>query len=158
MAQTYEPIATNVLTSNQTSITFSSIPQTYTDIVVVIDGISADNDECRFQFNGSATGYSFTQFYGLSSAAGSTRGTARTTGRIGSIRTTPNIIIGHIINYTNTTSYKTVISRDGTTTIITEAFANTWQNTAAITSIVFTPSGLTFNTGMTFTLYGIKAA
>ena len=158
MASTYEKIATNTLGSAASSVTFSSISSSYTDIVVVIDGISSAGGEFRFQFNGSSSGYSFTQLYGDGTSAGSSRGTSRTTGRIGSTRTTQNTIIGQIMNYSNSTTYKTVVSRDGTASAITQAFVNLWQNTAAITSIVFTPETGTFSTGMVFTLYGIKAA
>lgn len=157
MTATYEKIATNTLSSSQSSITFSSISGSYTDIVVIIDGVSSAGGELRFQFNGSGTGYSFTQLYGAGGSAGSSRDSGRSTGRIGSTRTTRNTTIGHIMNYSNTTTYKTVISRDGTSDVITQAFVNLWQNTAAITSIVFTPETGTFSSGTVFTLYGIKA-
>lgn len=158
MALTYEPIATNTLSSSQSSITFSSISGSYTDLIVVINGVSSAAGELRFQFNGSSTGYSFTQIYGTGSSAGSSRGTSRSTGRIGSTRTSQNTITASIMDYSNTTTYKTVISRDGTADAITQAFVNLWQNTAAITSIVFTPETGTFSSGMVFTLYGIKEA
>ena len=154
---TYTPIATTTLGSSQSSVTFNSFSG-YTDLVVIIDGVSSAGGEFRFQLNGSATGYSFTQLYGDGTSAGSSIGTSRTTGRIGSTRTTQNTIIGHFMNYANSTTYKTIISRDGTASAITQAFVNLWQSTSAITSIVFTPETGTFSTGMTFTLYGITAA
>ena len=156
---TYFPIATTTLGSSQSSITFSSISGSYTDLIIVIDGVSSDSGELRFRFNSdTGSNYSFTQLYGTGSSAGSSRDSNRTTGRIGSTRTSQNTIIGHIINYSSTTTNKTVISRDGTASAITQAFVNLWRNTSTISSIVFTPETGTFSSGMTFTLYGIEYA
>jgi hypothetical protein len=62
------------------------------------------------------------------------------------------------MNYSNTTTNKTCISRAARTDVSTWAFVNLWRNTAAITSLRITGLGETYSTGSTFTLYGIKAA
>jgi hypothetical protein len=158
MTATYEKIATNTLGSSQSSVTFSSISGAYTDLVIIIDGISSDGGELRFRFNSdSSSNYSFTQLYGTGSSAGSARDSNRTYGRIGSTRTSQNTIIGNIMNYSNNTTYKTIISRDGTASAIVQAFVNLWRSTSAITQIVFTPETGTFSSGMVFTIYGIKS-
>jgi hypothetical protein len=62
----------------------------------------------------------------------------------------------NFFNYSNTTTYKTVLTRAGRNNQATEAFVGLWRNTAAITSISLTSQ--TYTTDSTFTLYGIKAA
>ena len=69
--------------------------------------------------------------------------------------------VTHFMNYSNTTTYKTLLSRSGTlggsytgTTLI----AGLWRSTSAITSILVGCTTNTFVAGSTFTLYGIKAA
>jgi anti-sigma-K factor RskA len=65
----------------------------------------------------------------------------------------------HFMNYSNTTTYKTTLSRFASTLYQVWTHAGLWRNTAAINSIkVYTTAGANFNTGSTFTLYGIKAA
>jgi hypothetical protein len=66
--------------------------------------------------------------------------------------------ITHFQNYSNTTTYKTVISRGSAETNITIGYANLWRNTAAISSLVLAAPTDTFTSGSTFTLYGITAA
>ncbi len=60
-------------------------------------------------------------------------------------------------NYSNTTTYKTVLSRCSNPTGGTLAVAGLWRSTAAITSITLTPTAGNWLSGSTFTLYGIKA-
>ena len=68
-----------------------------------------------------------------------------------------NVIV-QFMNYSNTTTNKTVLSRANNAATGTDAIVNLWRSTAAITSIyVYVPSG-NFATGSTFTLYGILAA
>ena len=74
MTATYEKIATTTLGSNQASVTFSSIPATYTDIVVIATGKTSTETTLYFRFNGdSGSNYSSTDIYGDGSAAGSFR-------------------------------------------------------------------------------------
>ena len=63
-----------------------------------------------------------------------------------------------IMNYSNTTTYKTALSRSNNANTGTDAIVGLWRSTAAINSIVVLISGNQFATGSTFTLYGIKSA
>jgi hypothetical protein len=156
---TQTPIASITLSASTSSVTFANIPQTYTDLVIVISGVSSAANELRYRFNSdSGSNYSFTQLYGDGSSAGSSRDSNRTYGRIGSTRTTQNVHIGQIQNYSNSTTFKSVLSRESTADSIVQAFVGLWRSTAAITSIEFTPETGTFSSGMTFNLYGISTA
>lgn len=162
MPATYEPIATQTLGSAAATVTFSSIPGTYTDLVLVVDGqASTGQRNLLLQFNGdTGTNYSATILYGDSSGAGSVRQTNQTTANVGGIDTTSQSnTIAHIMNYSNSTTFKTAIGRGNSASTIVAAKVSVWRNTSAITSIVASLAASdTFFTGCTFTLYGIKAA
>ena len=159
MATTYEPIATNTLGSAAATVTFSSIAGTYTDLVVVTNGSASANSDFFIAFNGdTGFNYSSTQLYGTGTVAGSQRDT-----------TYPRILIGanyanqvnilQVMNYSNSTTYKTVLSRANGPSNVVQAGVGLWRSTSAITSLVLSLNSTnTFSTGSTFTLYGIKAA
>jgi len=154
---TYTPIASYTLTSSQSSVVFSNIPQTYTDLVVVIRGIESTNDYNLLQFNGdNGSNYSHTELYGDGSAAYSGRGTNRTTAYIGRGQTSPNNKVLNIMNYSNTTTFKSMLHRNNSDSV--GAFINLWRSTAAITSITFSRAAGTYSSGTTFNLYGIDAS
>jgi len=163
MALTYEPIATfTTTTSSTTSYTFSSIPSTYTDLFVVcsLKATSADSS-ITLRFNGdSGSNYSATQLYGNGSSAVSQRLSNQTLGYL-SFNGFPTATFGPTIiqcqNYSNATTNKTYLCRGGYAAASTDATVGLWRNTAAITSMTLF-SGNFFDTGCTFTLYGIKAA
>ena len=166
MPATYEKIASQTLASATNTLTFSSISNTYTDLVLIANTIIASGSgfpECSLRFN-SDTGanYSNTYLLGTGSAAVSGRGSNFTYADCGYLSANsgnPNTRIINIMNYANTTTNKTVISRgssDNGAQVI--AYANLWRSTSAISSVtVFTQSG-NYAIGSTFTLYGIKAA
>lgn len=162
MAITYEPIATTTLTTSAASYTFTSIPQTYTDLILVAnykDTRAVDGTDGFLTVgNGSidtGTNYSYTTLRGSGTAASSTRGTSTNYIYLlgsGSIFTTT---IVQFINYTNTTTYKTMLARPNSYGV--SAVTGLWRSTAAINQIRF--SGETgIAAGSTLTLYGIKAA
>jgi hypothetical protein len=168
MSSTYEPIATISGTGGVSSYTFSSIPSTYTDLVLVTNLFGTnDGVNTLITVNGSATGYSLTYLAGNGSSATSSRTTSSPSwvaslGPLGSGSSTgPFAMILNFMNYSNTTTYKTMIARQniiGTANNGTVASVNLWQNTAAISSITFAiQGGATFNSTSTATLYGIKA-
>jgi len=158
---TYTPIATTTLGSAASSVTFSSISSSYTDIVIIISAVMSNASELRYRFNGdSGSNYSFTQlFNGGGGTVGSSRDSNRTYGRLGSTRTAQNVHIAQINNYSNTTTYKTVLSREsaaGSDSV--QAFVGLWRSTSAINEILFNAETGTFSSGATFTLYGIEYA
>lgn len=172
MAKTYEPISTQTLGTATATVTFSSIPQTYTDLICVMEGRGsrADfDDEVKIQFNSdTASNYSTTLLSGSGSAASSSRASSASfiIGRITSASATAsnrsNMII-NINNYSNATTYKTVLLRlneppSGGADYGVALHAGLWRNTAAVTTLTLTTTNGNFNSGCNFTLYGIKAA
>jgi hypothetical protein len=163
MAITYEPIATTTLGSAQTGVTFSSIPGTYTDIVAVINASCSSDTSAWFNTNASAGSlFSVTRLTG----DGSTASSARTTGQDESIYTNGSQVTTtfafvatlHFMNYSNTTTFKTILSRSGNSGASTTAAVSLRRDTSAITTINFDLTGAaTYSVGSTFTLYGIKA-
>ena len=161
---TYESIATTTLSSSSASVTFSSISGSYTDLIAIFNGGSTSAGmDIRCRFNGdSGSNYSFTFVTGNGSTASSNRATSQTfmpldyNGYLNNSIQTVSII--NLMNYSNSTTYKTTISRFNTTSYGTDAAAGLWRSTSAITSIEFFPSANSFLTGSTFTLYGITAA
>ena len=159
---TYTPLATTTLGSATSSYTFSAISGSYTDLVLVatVQNSANTGDEVVFRVNGdTASNYSRVRIYGNGSAAGTSKSSAVTKGALGINSTTDfSVITAHFQNYSNTTTYKTVISRSASGGY-TSMYASLWRSTSAITSITVLPdSGANFTTGSTLTLYGIAAA
>jgi hypothetical protein len=155
---TYTPIATQTLSSNQSSVTFSSIPSTYTDLILVISGSTTSFLNTGIQLNSdTGTNYSWTRIYGDGSAAASSRASNTSNGYVNDIRTSISTTIVHFQNYSNTTTYKTILSRDSGASGLVEAWVNLWRSTSAINSIYLFPGG-SFAAGSMFTLYGIASA
>jgi hypothetical protein len=164
MPKTYEPISTQTLGTAVSSVTFSSIPQTYTDLVLVVQVLSnSTNDDMFMQFD-SDTGanYGHTVLRGQGTSASSSYGTSTTGARFsdqGSPKTTSSMIsIVNLQNYSNGTTYKTIISRSNNGSIGLDLFTSLWLSTSSIDSIKVYPASGNMAVGSTFTLYGIKAA
>lgn len=167
---TYTAIATQTLGSAAASVTFSSIPGTYTDLVLVANGYNATGDGVapRLVFNSdTASNYSRTILSGDGSSATSSRNTNQSEIFIGNVvgwdttSTQPAMFIAQIMNYSNTTTNKTVLARLGAASGTypgTEALVGLYRSTSAITNVQVTSGSGTFAIGSTFSLYGIKAA
>ena len=163
MPQTYTPLASTTLTSNQATVTFSSISSAYTDLILVSSSTqSAGPVNSKIRFNSdSGTNYSRTWLAGNGTAASSGRGSNRTSLELDYLTSpgTGNSTIIQVMNYSNTTTYKTAVVRTGRAAEGTEAVVGLWRNTAAITSIEYSLDGAgSFVTGSTFVLYGILKA
>jgi len=159
---TYVALATNTLGSAAASVTFSSISGSYTDLVLITNLQTSTGTYGSIYFNGSnATNYGRTCIYGDGTSAVSFRDTSDT--RINlfdGLPTTANQFstgITSINNYSNSTTFKTVIARNNNASYA-EVSVGLWRSTAAITSITISAAAGNFTTGSTFTLYGIAAA
>ena len=161
---TYDLIASYTLPSAANSYTFSSIPSTYTDLVLVMnwagDSVAAN---MYLRFNGdSGNNYYGPMFSGTGSTpAGSVNGAGNQTGTITWTGASFNDIWGahtvHINEYKNTNIWKSALSRGGSTNEATMG-CGLWASTAAINSIEVRSGGPNWKTGSVFTLYGITAA
>jgi len=168
---TYTPIATVTATGSTNAYQFSSIPQTYTDIVLIgycRSAQSAVNPGLYVRPN-SGTGWSWTYLFGNGSTFASGRSTLNTgDGAAGIIignSATANVYASfetHFLNYSNTTTYKPYLTMSCAETGGaggTYLWAATTNSTAAINNvIIYNDSNSNWMVGTTFTLYGITAA
>jgi hypothetical protein len=154
---TYTQIASTTLGSASASVTFSSIPSTYTDLVIVMNGTATVAADVHLYYNTDSTNsnYSNTYLVGNGSTAGSGRDPIPA---IGTFYTTDTNIIANVMNYSNSTTYKTALGRSNTAASAVIARVTMWRNTAAINQLVIKQNSGNFTTGSTFNLYGITAA
>jgi hypothetical protein len=166
---TYTLINSNTLGSAAASVTFSSIPQTYTDLRLVINcGTATDGYGISARYNGDTNAnYSDTGLWGTGSSASTGRHVAASTASLtiavgGSTGASSTTILVDIMDYANTTTYKSAISRAGNATSTagypgTELTISMWNSMSAINSLTLFP-GVNFVAGSVFKLYGIEAA
>ena len=162
MASTYEKIASTTLGSAAADVTFSSITGIYTDLVVICNfGAATASQDFVIRFNGdTGNNYSDTRFYGNGSSSISVRSSNNSRINVDSVGVSQTLTAFdaiQIMNYSNTTTYKTALIRVTDTGESTEAAVGMWRNTAAITSIVLFMTSGNLLSGSSFTLYGIKA-
>ena len=179
MANTFELIASYTASGSVAAINFTSIPSTYTDLVVTgslrCDANQTGGTALCYQFNSSTSGYSAKFLYGDGSAAGSFSGTTlsangSTYGRlagtgIANTAQTSNTFSSmyfYIPNYAGSNnksgSFDAVVENNGTAAE-SNLSASLWSNTSAITSISFAPyNGANFVQYTTMYLYGVKNA
>ena len=152
---TYEKIATTTLGSSQATLTFTSISGSYTDLVLIVNGTMAASSNINIWFNGSTSNRSSTRLIGDGSGASSSRYNSTCIAGFYSSNNTTGVF--NIYNYSNTTTYKTYISRNNGDYVICDI--GSWASTAAITELsIAGDSGKNWQSGSTFTLYGIAAA
>ena len=158
---TYNCIATTTLGSDQTDVTFSSISGSYTDLVLVCWVKTSSNDiGLRVQFNSdTGSNYSVTQVFGNGTIAGSNRQSSQTSIRwANNLSTNGGIGIMNLQNYSNTTTYKSIVCRGGFASHGTMASVGLWRSTNAINTMkIFDEDSGSMASGSTFALYGIKA-
>lgn len=164
MAKTMKLIAKQTLTGTATSVTFSSIPGTYTDLMLVGSYFNTGTvDNVIMRFNGATndTNHSGRRIYGTGSSALSDSYSfvllSATFGSSG-----PTSAEAYIPNYAGSTA-KSISSTGVTENNATLGYiyvgAGLWNNTAAITQITLLHlSGSSFDTGSSFFLYGITKA
>jgi hypothetical protein len=172
---TYVKIGTQTATSDVASITFSNIPQGYTDLQLIANVRGATHLYCRINEN-SSTIYSLTGIYfrrnGANSAdeSGSERNTGQSYLKLTPFTYLPNAsltfgtINANFMSYSNSSIFKTVLSNAGGEQVGAGAYTgveqsvNIWRSTSPITSLTFTIQSGNILSGSTFTLYGIEAA
>jgi hypothetical protein len=165
MANTYTLISSVTLASSQSTMTFSSIPSTYTDLKLVVsarlDAVDTDN---LISFNGSTTSLTSKRLVGIGSGTPSSDSPTRYAGQVDASSYTASTFSNteiYIPNYAGSTnksySVDTVVENNATGAPMALA-AGLWSNTAAITSITLTANTGNYVQYTTAYLYGVKNA
>ena len=160
---TYVPIATTTLSSTVGSYTFTSIPGTYTDLVLVTNLATDSATEFLLRVgNGSidtGSNYSMTYLLGGGSVASSSRSSNGTSTYAGYTSTTAlnKMHIFQFMNYSNTTTHKTSLLRYSAADTAATAVVSLWRSTSAINTIQIIANGNNLTSGSTLSLYGILA-
>ena len=169
MANTYTLIASNTLSLSAASVTFSSIPGTYTDLVLKISARSDSSASAVGITYNSNTGttHSRTLLFGNGTSALSINETGLTyvslsyTGNPSTYTTSTfsntEVYVPNYAGSTNKVASVFSTTENNSTTSFIGASAGLWQNTSAITQMVIAfPGGSNFVSGSSFWLYGIK--
>jgi hypothetical protein len=166
MPITYNKIASvTVGSGGAASIDFTSIPATFTDLVLVYSArvtTAGGDDEALISLNSSTSNFSNRNIFGTGSTASSTTSPARFAGSVnasGSTASTFSNIQIYFSNYTGNTnkSYSIdSVAENNATAIVSRLAAGLWSDTSAITSISLSLASGSFVQYSTATLYGIK--
>jgi hypothetical protein len=159
--------------ASQATVDFTSIPATYTDLMVMWQArsnISGVNEAMSIKFNNDGTSGNYTitewwQAYAVGSSVSLTA--AASTGLFalsvsGNTSPTSHAGTGQLVvnNYLGTTFYKQMNAigsfhgSAGTSQQVSQITSGTWKNTAAVTRLTFSVP-TSFVNGSVFTLYGV---
>lgn len=125
----------------------------------MVAGYQSIDDNVLMRFNSdTGSNYSSTTLFGNGSAASSFRSTSATSMQLGGLFTSDGgNAIYQIMNYSNSTTYKSVLARANAAGSGTQARVGLWRSTAAITSVTLLTGSGNFAVGSTFSLYGIAS-
>jgi len=159
---TYTALATTTLASSASTVTFSSIPSTYRDLVVVINvKATVGTAYPSMQFNSdTAANYYRVGMSGTSSGITSFAGNVTRVNFGGYSAASTDFgynAIAHIIDYSATDKHKTTLARSNQASSNVDAIAVRWASTSAVNSITFRLDAGSYDVGTTLSLYGIEA-
>jgi hypothetical protein len=162
---TYELISSGNGNGSADTITLSSIPATYTDLVLVIKAKNASGalSGVRVRFNGDTNNNNYS---GVRISVGpSTIDDERDPAglyAINAINDEFNVGVVNIMNYSSTAMRKSTLTLSGwarSAGDFVRVHLGTWRDTSAITSVtLFNDTSYAWTTDSTITLYGIKAS
>jgi len=157
---TYDPLATITLATTQATITFSSISQSYRDLVLVMSPIATVANDVRIRFNSDTTSVVNTVYmYGNGTSATGGLDTTSTyflgPDTVGT--TAGQMAILNFMDYSATDKNKSVLMRYDKASMGTRFVTGRWASNSAITQLVIYTSSSTFAAGTTMTLYGVAS-
>lgn len=155
---TYEPIAAHTVSGTTNRVTFSNLPATFKDVVIVFDGKMAVNTAyIDFEFNSDTTDSNYP--YILAQGNGSSTYTEALTNNNNGpfINNSAAGFTLNLLDYSSTSHHKTGLWRSDTPGTMTQMGALRWASNNAINSIAFyDSSGEAFASGCKFAIYGIR--
>jgi hypothetical protein len=168
LTNSYESIATTITSTSPSSVTFSSIPQTYQHLQLRYFARRSDavgTTSISIQLNGDGgANYVRNELYQADTTATTSAATGQTQMSVGSITGASanagsyGVGIIDILDYANTnknTVVRAITGANNNGAGYSNLSVGMWVNTAAVTSFTFT-IGSSFVNNSTFALYGIK--
>jgi hypothetical protein len=165
MANTYILIEAKILAVDTTTVTFNSIPNTYTDLRLLTSMRNNDVDAfdgVYMSLNGSTSNFTGKYLQGIGSGTPGSGSIPRYVGVGNGAASTANTFSSFDIYFSNyaSSNFKSfssdAVSENNGTLSFAEFHAGLWSDTAAINSISIAFSSGPCITGSTFYLYGIK--
>ena len=168
MANTYILIEAKTLSSSAASIEFTSIPQTYTDLILVYSARTNDaarTDEARITFNNNTSNYSWKMLYGSGSSGNSAASASDSSipgmqipggGATANTFSSGQVYIPNYTSSNNKSISSEAIQEDNQTLAYMKIVAGLWSNSAAITSVKLSGATGSFVQYSSAYLYGIK--
>jgi hypothetical protein len=160
MPATYDSISSTTLTSNQSSIVLSSIPQTYTDLRLVFYGTSTNNAQAQVRFNSdSSSSYSYQSLTGTSTTISGDKynSAAELYMSYYAFSSIPASCTMDIFSYAGSTQ-KFILMQSSVDPTGIARVVSLYRSTTAISSITIINPGFSFQSGTTVSLYGITRA
>lgn len=164
-AGAYELISSTVLGSANSTISFTSVAQTYKHLQVRFAAKNTSfGPDLYMAFNGATSGFSMHFLRGNGSAVSSSNYLNQSAiwmlNAVSRSNTTSAFSAGviDILDYSSTSKNTTTRTLNGRADYENDVYLQSglWNNTAAVSQIDFTLSGGSFATGTRFSLYGIK--
>ena len=152
---TFTPLATVTLGGSDAEVIFSSIPNTYRDLIIVIAGTASGGTSPSIRFNSDGgSNYENTRLFANSSTFNSQAFNADY-GSMGFMNTDQSMVRIQIFDYSATDKHKVAIGRNANTDTV--RFEGTrWANTAAVHTVSVRMDGAqTYSTGTVISIYGI---
>lgn len=149
-------IASLTLQAATTTVTFSGIPNTYRDLLLVTNHLGTANStggELRFNLDSTAS-YSRVFFFSLGSGGGAGSGSGMTSADIFFPRTIAGLATFQMLDYAVTDKHKVVLNRTDASDYACWVGAARWAKTEAINTVSLTPGTGQWAAGATFSLYG----
>jgi hypothetical protein len=162
-------IAYSAPTGGTTTVTFSNVPQSFQDLQIVISARNPNDviEGCDISFNGIVGGTSYSRTFLTGDGAGAASSRQSSVGVITAFpipRSSSNAFAAvqvHILNYANSTTFKTLLSRsalDQNGSGQVQLLVGLAQITNPITTVTIVKGGNGFAAGSTFALYGVRAS
>lgn len=165
MASTYKLISSvTVGSGGAATMEFTSIPATYTDLVLKVSPrISSTNSTTYIDYNSSTSNQVWKRIYNSSGSVGNDNGSRQlmysvTSDYTASTFGNTEIYIPNYASSNNKTSLVDTVQENNSATNGQALIGNMWSDSAAITAIRIVPFSGTFNQYSTAYLYGISNA
>lgn len=155
--QTVATLASTTILANEASVTFSSIPQQYSDLILIAECAHATaNNNLILRFNGdSGNNYNYAYLMGNGSTVSTGREFNTNTGFVGGVPTSRAFNKIDIYAYSSSSKLKMMMAQSGGAGWNATVWATLWNSTSPITSVQFLPQSGNFLAGSKFTLTGV---